>query len=299
MLTLEDAYEATRHGRVVLPRPGFGLVRLTGAQRIWFLQNTVTNDFDDPAEGTWIKSCFLNPKGKVIAVFRAGILPDEVLLDIEPGGTEPLFEWFTKYKFRTKVEIEEIKASSVTIIGPDASPNGPIGRESSTSAGTVSANGPTVVFGDVNTTDVYAGTESPNSPEELSDVVRVEASVARFGVDFDSNNLPQEGGLTSIVSVTKGCYVGQEVMARIHFRGHINKCVRKITLAEPRVTGTELFQDGAFAGRVTTSVVSPSEGPIAIAMLSTTVAPGAVLDDGSVAGPIPSGTKIQSTRPTT
>jgi folate-binding Fe-S cluster repair protein YgfZ len=179
-LTLEQAHLALEAGPVVVPRPGRGLVRLAGPPRIWFLQNTITNDVEDVPPGRWVESCFLDLKGKVLAHFRAGVLEDEVLLDVDPPGTEPLVDWFVRYRFRTKVEIEDLsgRLTCFTVLG------------GSSSDGEVRRRGDGAAFGgrlgEVSTLDVYApGLPAglPLAPEELYHVLRVEAGAGRFGVD--------------------------------------------------------------------------------------------------------------------
>src|SRR5687768_17745095 len=95
-----------------------GLLRLTGPQATWFLGQTVTDDIDAATEGRWTASCFLTPKGKVVAHFRAGRMSDDhVLLDVDEPGTEPLLDWFTRYRFRTKVEFEDLSGDVTTVVG--------------------------------------------------------------------------------------------------------------------------------------------------------------------------------------
>lgn len=264
----------------VIERPGRGLVRLTGPQRIWFLQNTITQDVDDLPSGRWVESCFLDLKGKVVAHFRVGVLDDEVWLDVDPPGTGPLVDWFSRYRFRTKVEIEDVSRTCYTVHGADAED------------GTL-RTGP--AFGgrlaDTPTLDVYEPPDGPSEDESLYERLRIEAGVPRFGVDYGPDALPQEAGLTPIVSVTKGCYVGQEVMARLHFRGHVNKTVRTLALSEPVAAPSELRRNGERVGKVTS--VAGLKG---IGMVRVVVAPGEVVevDGGATAtvGPLPEGTKL-------
>jgi tRNA-modifying protein YgfZ len=290
VLSLEEGYEAALAGGVWVARPpALRLIRLTGPQRIWFLQNTITADVEDLGDGDWIRSCFLDPKGRVLATFRTGVLGDEVWLDVEPPGADGLVEWFVKYRFRTKVEIEERPAAMRSVLGTGSD------------AGTIEP-GPAFLdaLGTVAVTDVHGVAdigELPEAPPELYDIFRMEAGIGAFGVDYDTKNLPQEAGLTRYVSVEKGCYVGQETIARIHFRGHINKVVRPLAFeAEPPAPGTDLLYEGKPAGKVTSSAQSPRTGPIGLGMVRVEVPAGAQLDvEGGTAtlGPIPEGTKVK------
>src|ERR1051325_5606616 len=136
MVPLNEAYEAALSGGVWIKRPR-ALIRLTGPQRVWFLQNTITADVEDIGDGRWVDSCFLDPKGRVIAYFNVGFLGEEIWIDADPASGEALGEWFVKYKFRTKVDIEPQSRPSVTILG----------RASSVAAGNVARIGDAIAFG--------------------------------------------------------------------------------------------------------------------------------------------------------
>ncbi|MFI5310726.1 MAG: YgfZ/GcvT domain-containing protein, partial [Gemmatimonadales bacterium] len=110
-----------------------------------------------------------------------------------------------------------------------------------------------------------------------ADIARVEAGRPLWGTDVDENTLGPEANLDALggVSYTKGCYTGQETIARIHFRGHVNRALRGLRSAAPIPRGTHVVgADGLPCGDVRSSVVSPILGPIAIAMLRREVATG-------------------------
>lgn len=111
------------------------------------------------------------------------------------------------------------------------------------------------------------------------EAARVEAGRPRWGVDMDDSTLPQEANLEALgaISYTKGCYTGQEVVARLHFRGHVNKRVVGLRVGGSAVPspGTAVFSgEGKEAGDVRSSVLSPRFGPIALAMIRREVNPG-------------------------
>lgn len=299
MLSVTDAYEEALRAGVWVERPEAArLVRLTGPQRVWFLQNTITADVEDVPDGRWVESCFLDPKGRVQAHFRAGFFADEVWLDVEPDAGS-LAHWFETYKFRTKVEIETVERRCFTVIGPDAS--------ALADGGDVKLDGTSLIFGyslgDLPAADVHAEgpPHGPQASPDLYDVFRVEAGVGRFGVDFGDRDLPQEAGLTRVVSVTKGCYVGQETIARIHFRGHVNKVLRRLRFENvdaSELVGRELREGDSVVGRVTSAAVSPRFGVVGIGMVRVEPAEGTELEvDGggtAILGPLPEGTKVKT-----
>ncbi len=299
MLSIDDAYQQALQGGVRVERPpALRLVRLTGPQRVWFVQNTVTADVDNVADGRWVESCFLDPKGRVQAHFSVGFLGEEVWLDVEPDA-ELLARWFATYRFRTKVEIETHSRPCFTILGPPA--------RSWAEAGEVRRMQDSLAFGysfgDVPAADVHSDQppDVAEGPADLYDVFRIEAGVGLFGVDFGERDLPQEAGLTRTVSVEKGCYVGQETVARIHFRGHVNKVLRPLTFegGEPEaLTGRDLLIEGKSIGRVTSAVRSPRRGLVGLAMVRVEPPDGAPVEveggGAAVLGPLPEGTKVKT-----
>jgi folate-binding protein YgfZ len=117
--------------------------------------------------------------------------------------------------------------------------------------------------------------------------VRVEAGRARYGIDLDEGTIPQEAGLNDrAVSFTKGCYVGQETVARLHYRGKPNRHLRGLRLSAAMPPGTPLALGEREVGTLGSSVVSPRHGPIGLALIRREAAPGdrlEVADSGTTA----------------
>lgn len=128
----------------------------------------------------------------------------------------------------------------------------------------------------------------PASPAAL-EVVRIEAGRPAWGVDMTDDTLLHEAGLDLLdaVSYTKGCYTGQEVVARVHFRGHVNRVLRGLRLAAAPDGEARVFADDADVGDVRSRAVSPRLGAIALAMLRRTVEPGAIVRVRSTSGDAP------------
>ena len=118
--------------------------------------------------------------------------------------------------------------------------------------------------------------------EEAAECVRIESGRPRLGYDMDAETMPQEAGINErAVSFTKGCYVGQETVARLHYRGKPNRHLRGLRLGEPAERRTEVMLGEKPVGRVASTCVSPRLGPIALALLRREAAPG---DTVTVAG---------------
>jgi folate-binding protein YgfZ len=117
--------------------------------------------------------------------------------------------------------------------------------------------------------------------EEAAECVRIEAGRPRLGLDMDADTMPQEAGINErAVSFSKGCYVGQETVARLHYRGKPNRHLRGLRLSEPAERGTEIAFGGKVVGRLGSTCVSPRLGPIALALVRREAEPGAAVDVG-------------------
>ncbi len=117
--------------------------------------------------------------------------------------------------------------------------------------------------------------------EEAVECLRVEHGRPRFGIDIDQTVIPQEAGLNErAVSFTKGCYVGQETVARLHYRGKPNRHLRGLRLSEPAERGEELRLGERTIGQLGSSAISPRLGPVALALVRREAEPGAVVSVG-------------------
>ena len=118
--------------------------------------------------------------------------------------------------------------------------------------------------------------------EQAAECLRIERGRPRFGVDMDEETIPQEAGLNErAVSFTKGCYVGQETVARLYYRGKPNRHLRGLRLSAPARTGEPLMLGEREVGRVGSAAVSPALGAIALALVRREAAPGELLRVGA------------------
>ncbi len=118
--------------------------------------------------------------------------------------------------------------------------------------------------------------------EAAAEIVRVERGEPRYGLDIDDGTIPQEAGLNErAVSFTKGCYVGQETVARLYYRGKPNRHLRGLRLSGPAAGGEELHLGERPVGRLGSVVLSPARGPLALALVRREAAPGDVLAVGT------------------
>ena len=118
--------------------------------------------------------------------------------------------------------------------------------------------------------------------ESAAEVLRVEAGRPRYGIDLDDTVIPQEAGLNErAVSFTKGCYVGQETVARLHYRGKPNRHLRGLRVSAPATHGDELRLGERVVGTIGTAVVSPRLGPVALALVRREAEPGTTIAVGT------------------
>ena len=126
-----------------------------------------------------------------------------------------------------------------------------------------------------------AGGRACRCPLEVVECLRVEHGRPRYGIDLDDTVIPQEADLNArAVSFTKGCYVGQETVARLYYRGKPNRHLRGLACAQPVRTGDELSFEGRVVGRVGSTAVSPRLGAIALALVRREAPVGGVVSVG-------------------
>ena len=293
--TLAAAYAALTGGCGLVERSERGKLALTGAEAKSFLHGQVTNDVEALEPGRGCYAAFLTHKGKMLGDLRILDVGDELLLDTERVALQELFNMIRRHKLGRDVELHKrtLELAELSLVGPDArrvaggeglgtaehdSVRGPLGLLVATDAG-VDVFCPAERAGEVRDALVAAG--AVLVPEEAAEVVRVESGRPRYGLDLDESVIPQEAGLNDrAVSFTKGCYVGQETVARLHYRGKPNRHLRGLRLSAPAETGAPLRLGEREVGRLGSSVVSPALGPIGLALVRREAAPGDRLDVG-------------------
>jgi folate-binding protein YgfZ len=273
-----------------------GKLRLTGAEAAEFLQGQVTNDVEALAPGTGCYAALLNHKGKVQLDMRVLRGDDWIWIDTEPGHEALLERTVRTFGIGRDVRGEDVTASYaiLSLLGPAASAAldvEPPPREHSFVSGEHGLYVATHLGIDVicpaEADGVRAALGVEQVSEEAAECLRVESGRPRFGVDFDSETIPEEAGLNErAVSFTKGCYVGQETVARLHYKGKPNRHLRGLRLSEPVPAGAELRLGDRVVGAVGSVALSPVHGPIALAIVRREAAPGdelAVGESGATA----------------
>lgn len=309
-----SAYDALHDGVVALSRPDLLHLEFTGPKAADVITGLVTNDVLHLAEGAGQYAAALTAKGKIVADLRIVRLGAERYLTTAAERCWPGWrDLVRKYVNPRLARYAEPALQTVSLFGPLAhivTDRALVALGASTAADAPSTMAHHVThyavddsecfriaspaLGDVPGVDLVLppalaeqllaelSHDSAVTPGTLAafDVARIDAGRPLWGRDMDDNTIPQEANLGALgaLSFDKGCYTGQETVARIHFRGHVNRHLRVLHSSRPMPTGAELrTAEGKVVGDVRSSALSPRHGPIAIAMVRREVEPGTVL----------------------
>jgi tRNA-modifying protein YgfZ len=262
-----EGYAALREDAAFVDRSDRKLLRLTGKDPIGMLNAVLTNDVPTH-EDRGIYAMLLDPKGRIQTDLRVVKAGDETLIDTEPEGAEAAKEILTRYAPFSRVKLEELSDWEVLgLYGPRATRllgNPDLAEHEATR---VEIGGASVLV--VGVAVPVSGYDLIGPPEALAaarehlietgatsagtdayETARIEAGVPRFGADITPENLPgeSENSLERAVSFGKGCYPGQETVARMRYRGSPNKKLYRFELEpgsmEPPEADDEILQDG-------------------------------------------------------
>jgi len=297
---------ALTQGCGLLDRSERGKLALTGSEAKGFLHGQVTQDVEALSSGRGAYAAFLTNKGKMLGDLRILDSGDELLLDCERPALQELFNLLRRTKIGRDADLHKrtLQSGLLSLIGPGARAvagadaaglgagehdhvtaelDGAAVRLIATDAGGVD-----VLCDAEDSARVVAALRSAGAVdvgEAAAEVLRVERGRPRYGAELDDGVIPQEAGLNArAVSFTKGCYVGQETVARLHYRGKPNRHLRGLRLSGPAATGDELRLGEKIVGRLATVVESPEHGAIALALVRREAAPGdtVAVGDGGV-----------------
>jgi folate-binding protein YgfZ len=250
-----------------------------GGEAAEFLQGQVSNDVESLAPGSGCYATILNHKGKLRTDLRILRGEDWFFLDTEAIGHAVLRHMLVTYSLGRDVQWEDVTESRslLSLIGPQARQHLDVAPPFEEHAFVTGEHG-LYVATDLGV-DVIGepGLELEVEPvsEEAAECVRIESGRPRLGLDMDAETIPQEAGINErAVSFTKGCYVGQETVARLHYKGKPNRHLRGLRLSEPAERRTEIVFGEKTVGKVGSSCISPRLGPIALALVRREAAPG-------------------------
>jgi len=282
-------YAALRKAAGVFDLSFRGRLCLTGADRTRFLHGQVTNNVKDLAVGQGCYAALTTAKGKMQSDLNIYCLRDELLLDFEPGLTLEVAQRLDKYIIADDVQVVDMSPhyGLLSVQGPEAGtivlnaglnlklPSEAMSFTHGTDPGLGEIycmnqpRGPSPGFDlfvpipglKTAATKLLSAGAQPAGWQAL-EILRIESGIPRFGVDMDETNLPPETGIENrAVSYTKGCYIGQEVIARIRTYGQVDKSLRTLRLVDDLKQlpnkGDKLFRNNKEAGFITSAVASP------------------------------------------
>ncbi len=282
-------YAAAREGLAVLDLPERGLLAVTGPQRQKFLNALLSNELLQRPAGQGCLAALMDVKGRLQALMRALVTPDSVLLELPAERLGPVQATLTHYKVAAPVRFAQPPVAVLGLVGPraeaalatlglDVSGLGPEahvaaplpGGEARVARASDMPGGFVLLATPEGREALWAGLRAAGARplgSEALDALRVEQGLPWYGRDVGEENLLHETGLVGLChSPGKGCYLGQEVVARLEARGgHVHRALRGLRLEAPVADGAEVRAGDEVVGRVTTAALSPRLGPIALA----------------------------------
>jgi folate-binding protein YgfZ len=295
---LDAQYRQLREECGLLDRSGRGGIAVLGPDAAEYLQGQLTNDVEALAPGEGQYAALLDRKGHMQTDLRV-IRPsaEEILLDLEPQTKDAALRHLTMYSIGRDVKVVDAteERAIVSLIGPRSAeiagtpPLPEFANEGTTVAGievlAVGTRDGIDLFLPVAERDRLIAALLEAGAVEVSaaavEIVRVEAGVPRFGAEMDSATMPAEASIVEdAVSFTKGCYIGQETVARLHYKGKPNRHLRGLKLSASAEPGAPLRLGEKEVGTLGGAVVSPALGPIGLAIVRREAEPGTQLTVG-------------------
>ncbi|HEY8523875.1 MAG TPA: glycine cleavage T C-terminal barrel domain-containing protein [Acidimicrobiales bacterium] len=281
-----------RLAAVAVPRD---VVRVAGPDALTYLQGQLSQDVvDDFDVGATTWSFVLQPTGKVDSWARVTrTAGDEVLLDVDGGHGEALIARLRRFLLRTKAEVDPLDWACVAVRGPGAAAAARDAAAEANAAIAVPAGWPGVDGGDLLGPDVRQPVGLPGADLEAYESLRIRSGVPALGAELTEKTIPAEAGqwlIDASVSFTKGCFTGQELVARIDSRGgNVPRRLHGLVVGEGErpPAAAPVVVDGAEVGRVTSAARAPGGGAVALAYVGRGVTPPAAVEIATPAGRTP------------
>ncbi len=290
---LDAQYRALREGAGLLERPERRLFEVTGAEAAEYLQGQLTNDVEALVPGTGCYAALLDRKGRMQGDMRVLRTEPGFLVETEAVAADAVLRHLVLYKVGRAVEVEDRSEglAVLSVIGPAAGEvvlSGPTGPEHAHRELEIGGVGCRPVSTDLGVDLICPDTEldavreamlergAERVGEQAAEIIRVESGRPRFGREMTTATIPEEAGINErAVSFSKGCYIGQETVARLHYRGKPNRRLRGIRLSAPVAAGAPIRAGERELGAIGTAALSPAHGPIALAIVRREAEEGA------------------------
>ncbi|MCC6337277.1 MAG: folate-binding protein YgfZ [Myxococcales bacterium] len=260
-------YRAAREGAALWDTSARDALRVTGDDRVSFLHGMVTNDVEGLAPGASCYAAMLTAKGAMVGDLRLLRREADLVLDTGAGRGPAVKDFLNKYLISEDAEVHDApELAALAVVGPRAEEvvarlpkDAVLGRLVSLLSG-VDVLVPKARVAEL----LAAAPDVPRLSAQTVEVLRVEAGVPVFGVDMTESTIPLEANLERALHFQKGCYIGQEVIARATYRGQMNKKLMGLLLGDASpAPGAELRQGERKVGWLTTVVRSEAKGQTA------------------------------------
>jgi folate-binding protein YgfZ len=299
---LDGQYRAMKEGAGMLDRSSRGKLLVRGPDGAELLQGQLTNDIEALEPDTGCYAALLDRKGHMQAdmrVLRLGT--GDLWLDTEAETADAVERHLRMYSVGREVEIDDASSawSIVSVIGPGAAevagsppvPDEHAQRHYERDGVEILAVGTDLGLDLIVRAEqsdelraLLARSDAVEVSEAAVEILRVESGRPRFGREMTTATIPQEAGIDErAVSFTKGCYIGQETVARLHYKGKPNRHLRALRLESPAADGEAIMLGEREVGRVGTAVLSPVHGPVALAVVRREAEPGTRVEVGEAA----------------
>jgi len=307
------SWSALSSGAITVVLPQVGALRVSGPDGAAFLNGQLANDVAHLESGGSLRSAYLNVRGHALAEMRVQRRESDLHLAVEDGGAHEVAKRLLAHKVFDQVELTDLSGtlSTLTVQGPRATEvvESALGIEP-----LHDGHFATVPFGEAevlalrNRRSVAGGVDvhllsrqlaeligalhaagAVEGDEESIEASRIEAGLPRAALDAGPGVLPQEAGLTAAISTRKGCYLGQEVMARIEARAQLRRSLKRLRLDRTPpdlMPGQAVMHGDKAVGRLGSVALHPELGTLALAVLRNDVSDGAILRVGPVAAAI-------------
>lgn len=302
---LADEQRIVHEGCGLVDRSERGKLALSGPEAKRFLQGQVTNDVEALEPGGGCYAAVLTQKGKMLGDLRILDTGEELLLDTERGALQEVFNTIHRTRIGFDVELHKrtLQRGLLSLLGPQArrvAGAASLGSAEHDNAGAELDGIPVLVIAtdvgvdllcDAAHTDALHAALVQHGARPVSEAtaecLRIEHGRPRYGIDLDETTIPQEAGLNErAVSFTKGCYVGQETVARLFYKGKPNRHLRGLRLSEAVPSGTELKVGGRTVGILGSVAASAMHGPIGLALVRREAPPGTQVTAGTASAEV-------------
>jgi len=284
-------YEKARSDSLLIENAPLGRIQILGEDRLDLLERLSTNTFKHRSPGDYVLTALLEANGRLIDLLEVFVFDDHLIAACSPGRAETVSDWFIRHIFfQDDVSVESLDpwAAALLAYGPNSSEllEAGLGARPAIEPSRFTAL-PGALILPAGLPDLPAYrlfidnqeiAEHLRSAEQYhvdaaarnaAEALRVEVGVPRRGQEIIPGIIPLGAGLTEAISFTKGCYIGQEVIARLDSRGILASELSGVRLSKPAPPGSRLTQAGKEIGTLTSSAYSPANGWIGLALIKT------------------------------